>query len=95
MSDAGTPRSGHPDDRHGLGELRGATVREGRVLELHGASGSVAVRVPVGMVGALLDVVRDLDEDPLGPELQACPVCGMVGLPERIEEHDCPVEGER
>jgi uncharacterized OB-fold protein len=25
----------------------------------------------------------------LGPELQECPVCGAVGLPERIDCHDC------
>ncbi|MDL0118816.1 hypothetical protein PNQ29_03535 [Halobacterium salinarum] len=28
-------------------------------------------------------------QDCLGPELQECPVCGAVGLPERIEDHDC------
>ena len=27
--------------------------------------------------------------DPFGPELQECPVCGAVGLPERIDDHDC------
>lgn len=25
----------------------------------------------------------------LGPQLQQCPNCGAVGLPERITEHDC------
>jgi len=24
-----------------------------------------------------------------GPQLQSCPNCGVVGLPERIEAHDC------
>ncbi len=24
-----------------------------------------------------------------GPELQECPVCGRMGLPERIVNHDC------
>lgn len=28
-------------------------------------------------------------DDYLGPELAECPVCGAVGLPERIEDHDC------
>lgn len=27
--------------------------------------------------------------DPAGPELEQCPVCGAVGLPERIEDHAC------
>ena len=27
--------------------------------------------------------------DTLGPALEECPVCGAVGLPERIEDHDC------
>ncbi len=32
------------------------------------------------------------DEELLvGPELEECPVCGAIGLPERIEEHDCEV----
>lgn len=25
----------------------------------------------------------------LGPQLVECHVCGAVGLPERIEDHDC------
>lgn len=25
----------------------------------------------------------------LGPQLQQCPVCGAVGLPERIGDHNC------
>lgn len=27
--------------------------------------------------------------DCLGPQLRECPVCGVVGLPERIKDHDC------
>lgn len=27
--------------------------------------------------------------DPLGPQLEECPVCGALGLKERIEEHNC------
>jgi hypothetical protein len=26
-----------------------------------------------------------------GPELLECPVCGRMGLPERIVDHDCRV----
>lgn len=25
----------------------------------------------------------------IGPELKECPVCGAIGLPERIADHDC------
>lgn len=27
--------------------------------------------------------------DQLGPELKECLACGAIGLPERIEDHDC------
>jgi hypothetical protein len=30
--------------------------------------------------------MTDADES---TELKECPVCGALGLPERIEEHDC------
>lgn len=30
-----------------------------------------------------------MSEEPLGPHLEECPVCGAVGLPERIVVHDC------
>jgi ribosomal protein L32 len=30
-----------------------------------------------------------------GPELQACPRCGAIGLPERIANHDCESFSER
>lgn len=33
--------------------------------------------------------MRDGMTDPVGPELEECLVCGAVGLPERIEAHDC------
>jgi hypothetical protein len=29
------------------------------------------------------------DDTCVGPELQECMVCGAVGLPERIDDHDC------
>lgn len=28
-------------------------------------------------------------DNQLGPELKECPVCGAVGLPERIADHNC------
>ena len=30
-----------------------------------------------------------MSDDPLGPPLAECPVCGAIGLPERIAVHDC------
>lgn len=29
------------------------------------------------------------DDTVVGPELEECPVCGALGLPERIDDHDC------
>jgi len=29
------------------------------------------------------------DNTVVGPELEECPVCGALGLPERINDHDC------
>jgi len=31
-----------------------------------------------------------MSDDCVGPALAECPVCGAVGLPERIHVHDCP-----
>jgi hypothetical protein len=31
----------------------------------------------------------------LGARLEECPVCGAIGLPERIEDHDCRAFLER
>ena len=41
--------------------------------------------------GVRVDVERaiELVDDLSGPELLECPVCGRMGLPERIMEHDC------
>lgn len=46
--------------------------------------------------GAVDDETRDHIETALalvdelsGPELIECPVCGRMGLPERIVDHDC------
>lgn len=71
MSDAAEPRTGHPDDRHRLGELRGATVR-GDVLELHGAEGSATVRVPDERRDAVRAVARDMTDG------GACRECGTA-----------------
>ena len=31
-----------------------------------------------------------MTDDCVGPALAECPVCGAIGLPERIRVHDCP-----
>ena len=31
-----------------------------------------------------------MSDDCVGPALTQCPVCGAVGLPERIAVHECP-----
>ncbi|MBP2251632.1 hypothetical protein J2754_001963 [Halarchaeum solikamskense] len=59
MSDT-EPTTGHPDNRHALGVLRGAIAR-GDVLELHGSEGSATIRIPDDLQGILGDVVTDLD----------------------------------
>jgi len=38
-------------------------------------------------IEAAIEMVDDLS----GPELLECPVCGRVGLPERIMNHNCGV----
>lgn len=30
-----------------------------------------------------------MTDDPLGPELEECAACGAIGIPGRIEAHDC------
>ena len=30
-----------------------------------------------------------MSEDCVGPALKQCPVCGAIGLPERIAVHEC------
>jgi len=36
-----------------------------------------------------------MSDDCVGPALNQCPVCGAVGLPERIQAHDCAAFCER
>ena len=73
--DVAEPRTGHPDDRHRLGDLRGASVR-GDVLELHGSDGSATVRVPHDLALALSAATRDMAES---AERYGCRHCGWSG----------------
>ena len=41
------------------------------------------------IVEAQLDAALDVWHDLLPTPLQECPVCGKVGLPERIRNHEC------
>ena len=88
MSDAEKPRTGHPDHRHRLGDLRGASVR-GYVLELHGADASATVRVPESMARALAHATRHMAED---HERYTCRRCGWSGTECDRREHypTCP-----
>lgn len=36
-----------------------------------------------------------MSDDCVGPALEECPVCGAVGLPKRIQQHDCAAFCER
>jgi hypothetical protein len=38
---------------------------------------------------AHIEVAIGLVDELSGPELLECPVCGRMGLPERIVNHDC------
>lgn len=51
-----------------------------------------ALRYPRSMTQSDLrrqEPVVDDEQSELGPPLCECPVCGAIGLPERIEDHDC------
>ncbi|OYR53677.1 hypothetical protein DJ70_15780 [Halorubrum halodurans] len=65
---------------------QGQTTRE--ALEMHLAQ--ALTRCESAVVRAHLEAAlrkcRDLPPTPL----VECPVCGRVGLPERIQAHDCP-----
>jgi len=65
---------------------QGQTTRE--ALEMHLAQ--ALTRCESAVVHAHLEAAlrqcRDLPPTPL----VECPVCGRVGLPERIQAHDCP-----
>lgn len=65
---------------------QGQTSRE--ALEMHLAQAITRCESPVVRthLEAALRHCRDLPPTPL----VECPVCGRVGLPERIQMHDCP-----
>ena len=67
---------------------RERTARE--ALEMHLAQ--AITRCESTVVRAHLEAAREQCQRlPLTPIVE-CPVCGAAGLPERIAEHDCPVD---
>lgn len=61
------------------------TVRE--QLRIHLRESLIQTDSP--RVEAELRAELDLWDDPPAAPLVECPVCGRVGFPERIQEHEC------
>jgi len=60
-------------------------------LRIHLQEARRATTSPV--VGAQLEAALDVWEDLPPTPLQECPICGKVGLPERIQQHRCGKQG--
>jgi hypothetical protein len=63
------------------------TARERLRIHLREARRTTNSSIVEAQLAAALDAWEDLPPTPL----QECPVCGKVGLPERIQEHNCEV----
>ena len=61
------------------------TARERLRIHLREARRTTVSPIVEAQLTAALDAWKDLSPTPL----QECPVCGKVGLPERIRNHDC------
>jgi hypothetical protein len=61
------------------------TARERLRIHLEEARRETTSPIVEAQLAAALDVWNDLPPTPL----QECPVCEKVGLPERIQQHDC------
>lgn len=61
------------------------TVRERLRIHLEEAKQATTSPVVEAQLTAALDVCDELPPTPL----QECPVCGKVGLPERVQQHRC------
>lgn len=74
-------------------EERGTPVAEGRGVLEHARPRFAIQRSMTESDSPRQEPVER--DDTLGPELQECPVCLAIGLPERIENHDCNTFLER
>jgi len=61
------------------------TARERLRIHLREARRTTNSPIVEAQLAAALDAWEDLPPTPL----QECPVCGKVGLPERIRNHNC------
>lgn len=61
------------------------TARERLRIHLREARRMTDSQIVEAQLAAALPAWEDLSPTPL----QECPVCGKVGLPERIQEHNC------
>jgi hypothetical protein len=68
-----------------MSEERTLTARERLRIHLREARRASDLPIVEAQLAAALDAWDDLPS----PPLQECPVCGKVGLPERIQLHSC------
>jgi len=66
------------------------TARERLRIHLREARRITDSPIVEAQLVAALDAWDDLPPTPL----QECPVCGKVGLPERIQQHRCGIQGQ-
>jgi hypothetical protein len=68
-----------------MSEERTLTARERLRIHLREARHTTDSPIVEAQLTAALDAWNDLSPTPL----RECPVCGKVGLPERIRNHEC------
>lgn len=66
------------------------TTRDRRRIHLQEAKRATNSPIVEAQLAAALDVWDDLPPTPL----RECPICGKVGLPERIQQHGCDSRSE-
>ena len=76
---------GHQLSRPTMTEDTTLTARERLRIHLREARRTTDSPIVEAQLEAALDAWTDLPPTPL----RECPVCGKVGLPERIYEHEC------
>lgn len=68
-----------------MSEKRTLTARERLRIHLREARRTTDPTIVEAQLEAALDAWNDLPPTPL----RECPICGKVGLPERIQQHSC------